>query len=139
MMADPNDDDQTGMMMRERRDVGETLVEIVLTILIIGFTVTALLASLATTGNAANAQRRSVQADAVMRNYAEVIKAAAQLCTVVGADFSPYITLNYTQIANFHVVATGTVCPDPATAQLVTLTINSPGSYKPMEIKVRTP
>jgi type II secretory pathway pseudopilin PulG len=133
-----HDNNQTGTMMRERRDVGETLIEIVLAILIVGFTVTALLASLATTGNAANAQRRSVQADAVMRNYAEVIKAAAQHCAVGVDDFSSFIA-GYTQVINFHVVASPTTCPAGTTAQKVTLTIDSPGSYKPMEIKVRTP
>ena len=57
--------------MRAERDVGETLIEIVVTIVIVGLTIAALLSSLATVGNAGNAQRRSVQTDVVMRNYAE--------------------------------------------------------------------
>ena len=66
-------------------DIGETLIEIVLTVVIIGISVTALLSGLATAGSAGNSQRISVTTDDVMRNYAEVTKAAARGCIVGGS------------------------------------------------------
>lgn len=123
--------------MRATRDVGETLTEILLTVVIIGLTVTALISSLATAGNAGNAQRSSVSADVVMRNYAEATKAAAKLC-VDGATY----TVAYTPPPGFTVAATpiGAVCPSIQTTQLLQLTVTGPlGSREAMQIKVRTP
>lgn len=124
--------------MRARNDIGETLIEIVLTIVIIGLTVVALLSSLATVGNASSAQRISVQADVVIRNYAEAAKAATQTCVAGGtytvvypgplpAGFSPP-------------TGAGTTCPSVSTPQLLTLIVTGPrGVQTTMQIKVSTP
>ena len=79
------------MTKRARRDVGETMIEVLFTIVIVSLTFTALFTSLATTGKAGNAQRISVQADVVMRNYAEAIKAATQTCTALAPYTLPSI------------------------------------------------
>ena len=122
-------------MMRARTDIGETLIEIVFTIVIIGLTVTALLSSLATAGNAGNAQRISVQADYVLRNYAAATKAAAQTCTP-GAVY----TLAYTANAVFPVSGAGTVCPATSSPQSLTLTVTGPRGYSDsVVVLVRTP
>src|SRR5215207_579605 len=71
-------------MTRARTDAGETLVEVLLTLVIVGLTFTALISSLAMAGNAGNSQRQSVQADVVMRNYAEATKAAVRTCVIGG-------------------------------------------------------
>jgi hypothetical protein len=134
---------------RERQDVGESLVEILLTVMITGLTITALLASLATAGNAGNAQRNSVQGDLVMRNFAEAMKAGAASC-VGGANFS----VEYEEPPGFDVVvkyvgppplsvvtepATG-VCPNVETPQLVQLEVSGPqGLFETMQLKIRTP
>ncbi len=126
-------------MKRARRDVGETLVEIVLTIVIISLTIVALVASLGTVANAGTAQRNSVVADVVLRNYAEATKAAVQGC-VVGANY----TVAYVAPTGY----TATGVPSPSLCPPVTgtqplplqLTVNGPlGSHATMQLRVRTP
>jgi type II secretory pathway pseudopilin PulG len=132
--------------MRARRDAGETLVEILLTVVITGLAITALISSLAVAGNTGNVQRSSVQTDVEMRNYAEATKAAVlQACTVGGATY----TVGYTPKIGFTVSTsttpddgnpTGGVCPNVATTQLLTLKVTGPlGLNQEMDIKVRTP
>ncbi len=123
--------------MRRQRDIGETLTEILLTVVITGLTVTSLISSLATAGNAGNTQRSSVATDVVMRNYAEATKAAAQLC-VAAASY----TVSYTPPPGYTTSVTpiGGVCPSIASTQLLQLSVAGPrGSHETMQIKVRTP
>jgi type II secretory pathway pseudopilin PulG len=128
--------------MRARGDRGETLVEVLLTIVIIGLTITALLSSLAAAGNAGNMHRSSVQADYILRNYAAAAKAQAQLCTA-GSSFA----VVYTPPAGFAVggIAAGSVCPGPSTLPLAyiapyTLTVAGPlGFHDSLDVRVRTP
>ncbi len=128
--------------MRTRRDVGEALIEIVVTIVIIGLTVTGLLSGLATVGNAGTAQRNSVRADVELRNYAEAIKAAAQDC-VAG---QPFPTLTYSPSADYRTTGAPTVCPSVATTEAdlngdpLVLTVTGPLNLEAsLDIKVRTP
>lgn len=123
--------------MRTRKDVGETLVEVMLTIVIVGLTITALLSSLATAGNAGNAQRNSVRADYVLRNYAEAIKAGAQTC-IPSATY----TVAYVPPTGYAttVSPTGNVCPPVDAPQLLRLTVTgSLGLQAFMQIKVSSP
>ena len=126
--------------MRASRDAVETLVEILLTVVITGLAITALISSLAVAGNAGNAQRSSVQTDVEMRNYAEATKVAVlQACTFPGATY----TVAYAPQTGFTVSTddpTGGDCPDPNTPQLLTLHVTGPlGLNQEMDIKVRTP
>ena len=124
--------------MSTRRDVGDALIEIVLTIVIIGLTVTALLAGLGTVGNAGNAQRLSVQADVVMRNYAEAIKAATQSCVAGGtydAVYPPPLPSGFSAPTG-----AGGACPDVDAPELLTLrVVDSHGVETTMDIRVSTP
>ena len=125
--------------MKMRRDAGETLVEVMLTIVIIGLTVTALLSALGTVGKAGNAQRAGVRADAVLRSYAEAIKVGAQLCTAPAAT---YTVTTVALPAGFSqtVSPTGNVCPALSTPQLLTLTVLGPlGTSESMQMRVGTP
>jgi type II secretory pathway pseudopilin PulG len=123
-------------------DAGESLVEILMTIMIIGLTVTALLSSLASAGNASNVHRSSVQGDYILRNFAAAAKASAQLCTP-GAAFA----VAYTPPIGFAVggIALGSVCPGPATSPVpyvtpFTLTVVGPlGFHESLDVRVRTP
>jgi type II secretory pathway pseudopilin PulG len=120
-----------------RRDAGETLVEIMFTIVIIGLTVTALLSSLGTVGKAGNAQRNGVKADFVLRGYAEATKLGAQSCTV-GATY----TVTYTPPTGFtpSVTPVGNACPPVATPKLLQLKVLGPlGLQETLQIKVSTP
>ncbi|MCU1393203.1 MAG: hypothetical protein JWM34_1631 [Ilumatobacteraceae bacterium] len=125
------------MMRRHSDDNGETLVEILLTVVIIGLTVTALLSSLGNAGNAGNVQRTSVQLDAVVRNYAEATKSAVQTCTVGGS-----YAVTYQPPAGFTIVANPTPgsCPAVAAAILVRIDVSGPrGLHTSIQIAVRTP
>ena len=124
-------------MTRARADRGETLVEILLTVIIVGLTVTALVSSLATVSSAGNSQRNSVRADVVLRNYAEATKLATQSCVAGG-------TYNVVNVpappAGFTVAGAGTQCPLSGATTKLTLSVNGPtGLHESMDIWVRTP
>ncbi len=121
--------------MRTRGDTGETLVEILLTVMIIGLTVTALISSLATVSNAGNAQRTSVRGDAVLRNYADATKLATRSC-VAGATY----TVSFTPPAGVTVGGAGSLCPAVGTTTRLTLTVDGPSAFHDaVDIIVRTP
>ncbi len=126
-------------MMNARRDIGETLIEILLTIVIISLTITALVSSLATVANAGNAQRNSVRIDVVLRSYAEATKLAAQGCVVGGTYtvvFQPPVGFTVSGVPN------GSNCPPVigVQPQPLVLTVSGPsGSHASMQLRVRTP
>ena len=123
--------------MRARRDRGETLVEIVITVLIIGIAVTALVSGLATSAAAGGAHRTNVSTDATMRNYAEATKAAVQGCTPGGSYVVAYTPPTGYSVAVAPPVST---CPQVDETELLTLTVTGPtGVQQMMQIKVRTP
>ena len=126
-------------MMRARQDTGETLVEVLLTVVIVGLTVTSLLSSLGTTSKAGAAQRVGVQSDVVMRNYAEATKAAVQLqCVAAGGTYA----IGYVQPTGFSVSGAGSACPSPNATTLTPLqlkVVDPLGRQLTMSIKVRTP
>jgi len=120
-----------------RHDRGDTLVEVVLTVVIIGLTVTALLSALANAGNAGNVQRSSVQIDETMRNYAEATKSAVQRCSPGGTyavAFAPPAGYSVS------VAPSGNACPPVTGPTLLNLTVQGPlGVREAMQIVVRTP
>ena len=132
--------------MRARGDSGETLMEVLFTIVIVSLTFSALFTALATAGNAGNVQRTSVQSDVVLRNYAEATKAAAQDCVDPGTYTVIYPA---TLPTGFAISVTGTgsaavglpsTCPSPSAPQTLTLKVTGPLSFKAtMDIRVRTP
>jgi Tfp pilus assembly protein PilV len=126
-----------GRKERGRRDRGETLIEVVITVVIIAISVTALISSLATTGSAGQTQRNSVLADTVLRNYAEATEAAVRSCQS-GATY----TVAYTPPTGFSVTTTPatSACPIPTSTQTLTLSVTGPAGFRDaMQIKVRTP
>ncbi|MCU1361688.1 MAG: hypothetical protein JWN99_2977 [Ilumatobacteraceae bacterium] len=119
------------------RDLGETLVEVVMTVVIIGIAVTALISGLATTASASTTSRATADADTVMRNYAEAIKDAASTC-LVGVP----IAIGYAPPAGFGatVAPAGPVCPAVTDTSRLTLNVTGPsGVHQTMQIVVRTP
>jgi type II secretory pathway pseudopilin PulG len=134
------------MKMRTRGDVGETLIEVLFTIVIVGLTFSGLFLSLGTAGNAGNVQRASVQADVVLRNYAEATKAAAQTCVANGkytVTYPPPLPPGFTlSVTGTGAAAVGlpSACPDVTTPQTLKLQVTGPLSFKAtMDIRVRTP
>lgn len=124
--------------MRQRTDRGESLVEIVIAVVIIGIAVSALLMSLGATGTSAQFQRASVETDTVMRNYAEATKAAARECSGSTDSYSP----GFSPPSGFTISATpaGGACPGVRTSQQLTLAVVGPtGVSQTMQIVIRTP
>jgi type II secretory pathway pseudopilin PulG len=139
-----------GMTMRARRDGGETLIEVLFTIVIVSITFSALFTGLATAGNASNLQRVSVQADTVMRNFAEATKSAAQSCVFPGTYTVVYPLPTQSLPAGFIATVSGTgagtgvgvgsTCPSVTAPQLLTLSVKVPsGQTVTMQLKVSTP
>jgi type II secretory pathway pseudopilin PulG len=119
------------------RDAGETLVEIVMTVVIIGIAVTALVSGLATTASAGNANRNLQVADSAMRNLAEAIKQGTDDCTV-GAP----IAFSTTPPSGFttSVDPPSPTCPAPTSTATLTLRVDGPdGLHQTMQLVVRTP
>ena len=120
-----------------RRDVGESLLEIVMTVVIIGITVSALVSGLASAAGAGEAHRQSVRSDTVMRNYAEAAKSAARSC-VEGAP----LDIDHEAPTGFRISTTpdAPVCPSVKETLQLELEVVSPnGSNDRMTVVVRTP
>ncbi|TPW11492.1 MAG: hypothetical protein FD127_3211 [Acidimicrobiaceae bacterium] len=121
--------------MRTCRDRGESLVEVILTIVIISVTVTSLIAGLSTAASATNMHREHTTTDMVIRNYAEATKLAVQGCAVGGR-----FTVVYTPPTGYTASGAGGGCPPVSSAQVVSLTARSPsGVVKTLQIGIRTP
>jgi type II secretory pathway pseudopilin PulG len=135
-------------------DAGETLVEILFTIVLVSLIFSALFTSLATAGNASNVQRVSVQADAVLRNFAEATKTAAQMCGTGVAPATTYTVVyplptqtlpvgfipTVTGVGAGTGVGVGSTCPSVTAPQLLTLKVTGPLAFSTtMLIKVITP
>ena len=122
---------------RDHLDVGESLLEIVITVMIVAVTVTALVAGLGSAASAGNAHRVGVQADTVMRNYAEAAKSAVRACRD-GAEWKP----DYSPPDGFEVSMSpeDTSCPSVKESRRLELSVVSPnGTRDVMTIVVRTP
>ena len=125
-------------MSRERGDVGETLIEILLTVFLTGLTITALLSSMATAGNAGNVQRSSVQLDVLMRNYAEATKAAVEGC-VTGGTFTVVLPAAPAGFA-LPLPPINVPCPVVTIPVKLNLTVTGPlGISETMPLWIRTP
>ncbi|MCU1503811.1 MAG: hypothetical protein JWM12_3165 [Ilumatobacteraceae bacterium] len=123
------------------------MIEILFTVVIVGLTFAALFTSLATAGSAGNVGRTTVQADVVMRNFAEATKAAAQGCVYPGTYNVVYpVPLPSGFVVSVSGDGAGTgagvasACPPVDVPQLLTLKVTMPvGAPVTMQIKVSTP
>jgi type II secretory pathway pseudopilin PulG len=124
--------------VRHHSEAGETLVEIVLTIVLIGVTVGALVAGLATAAGASKQHRDLTTADTVMRSYAEATKEAVRGCQPNGS----YV-VDYVPPSGFSVSGAGSTCPpvtgSGTTSTLTLIVADGDGSSTSMQIVVRTP
>jgi type II secretory pathway pseudopilin PulG len=127
--------------MRQRDESGESLVEIVIAIVIIGFVVSAYLASLATSSTSSKTHRDLVTADAVLRDYAEATKGAVRASCIGGATT---YAVSYSSPSGFTPLTptpgSTRTCPSTTAVSLVHLAVTLPnGSVRALDIDVRAP
>ena len=120
---------------------GETLVEILVSLVIIGIIVSAFFATIVTTSRASTTQRDIVKADALLRDYAETAKQAVRdTCTSGNTGTPVSVTLIPPAPLGFSVAATGLTCPSPTTVNPVDIDVTLPNNvHKHLIINVRTP
>ena len=137
---------------RRRRDErGDTLIEIIIALVIIGGVVSAFFAAYGTSATASSAHRDLVTADSVLRGYAEATKDAVRTCLKADTDPPEYndsYTVAYEPPEGFSVSPPpgSRSCPRPdgtsleeATAtEFVAVTLPN-GQERQLTIVVRTP
>jgi Tfp pilus assembly protein PilV len=124
--------------VRHRDETGESLIEIILALVILGAVISAMLAAIATSARSSKNHRDLVTADAVLRNYAEATKSAVRSsCTSNGATY----TVTYAPPSGFSVnPLSGQPCPATTSVTAVHLHVTlSSGTSKPLDIEVRSP
>jgi prepilin-type N-terminal cleavage/methylation domain-containing protein len=125
--------------VRRRDQAGETLVEILIAIVIIGLVMGAIFATYATASTGSKGERDLVTADAVLRNYAEATQQAVRTtCKNAGAPFS----VSYTPPTGYAVSAPANQlkCPAVISVQPVDITVTLPSTAtRSLQIDVRTP
>jgi len=128
--------------MRNRsREAGDSLIEIIFAIVVIGLVVSGITAAISTSENGSTAHRQLVTSDTVLRNYAEAVKTAVRTsCTSSGATWTatyppPGLPSGYTVNG-----LSGQPCPTVTTTSPVALQVRQPNSIsKSMNIVIRTP
>jgi type II secretory pathway pseudopilin PulG len=118
----------------KRTERGESLIEIIFAIIVIGLVVSAVVAAIATSENGTTAHRDLVTADNVLRNYAESVKGAVR-SSCPGGTWST----SYTPPTGYTVSMTGsTSCPAVTTTSTLGLQVTLPnGTSKTLSIAVR--
>ncbi len=120
------------MTTRWKSEQGDTLLEIVVAMVLIGIVVAAALATFTTQGSGSTTQRSVVTADTVLRRYAETTKAAARAQCASGTTY----TVTFTPPSGYSVnPLVNQACPPAATTSTasqpwppVTLTVTLPNS-----------
>jgi type II secretory pathway pseudopilin PulG len=127
--------------MRTRsRQAGDTLLETLFAIVVIGIVVSAVVAAINTSENGSTAHRQLVTADTVMRDWAEAAKQAVRTsCTSSGGTWTA--TYPGSPPGGYSINAlSGQTCPAVTTTAQVPIQVTLPnGSTKSMTIVVRTP
>jgi hypothetical protein len=131
------------MRARGNDESGETLLEIVLALVVIGLVVGAFFATYATQGSGSTAHRTLVTADGVLRAYAEATKSGVrEQCAASGA--TQFSVTSYTPPTGYTVNSLNNQpCPPRATTSTwdpVELTVTMPNSQtRSLELVVRSP
>lgn len=124
-----------------RSQAGDSLIEIIFAIVIIGAITSALLAAIVTNENGTGSHRNLVTADHVLRNYAENVKQTVRAsCTAAGVAWTPTYTPPTGYTVNSIPAGTRT-CPALTSVQPVDLSVTLPNGTitKSLSIAVRTP
>jgi type II secretory pathway pseudopilin PulG len=133
---------KVGMHARRHDESGDTLLELVIALVLIGLVVGAFFATYTTQGSGSTAHRTLVTADGVLRAYAEAAKSAVRdQCAASGAtqfSVTPPTVPGYTLNA-----LNNQSCPPRATSSTwppLMLTVTMPnGQNRSLSIVVRSP
>jgi type II secretory pathway pseudopilin PulG len=130
------------MTTRRHDEAGETLVEILIALIIMGLVVGAFFGAITTGSNASRSERNLASADAVLRNYAETAKQSVRV-TCLGQTAGTPFTVGYTPPSGFQVTANGPnglTCPSPSGVNEIDIVATTPsGTQEKLSIDVRTP
>jgi type II secretory pathway pseudopilin PulG len=125
--------------LRRRGEGGETLVELLIAIVIMGLVVGAVFATYATAATAAKSQRDFVTADAELRDYAEALQTASQSCTP-GATLVPAPPATPYPYPALSTAPANPACPPVTTVLPITISVTPPGApAQKLTTYVRTP
>jgi type II secretory pathway pseudopilin PulG len=126
------------MRIRRYDEAGDSLVEIVFAIVLIGIISAGFFAAVTTSASASRSHREAVTADAVLRNFAETAKQSARDTCVDGSATGDTIPVTYTPPSGYTVSATGLTCPAAGVVQLVHISARTPVNIeKTLDIEVR--
>ena len=131
------------MHARRHDESGDTLLELVIALVVIGLVVGAFFATYTTQGSGSTAHRTLVTADGVLRAYAEATKSAVrEQCAASGA--TQFSVTSYTPPSGFTVTALNNqACPPRASTSAwppLTLTTTMPnGQTRSLSLVVRSP
>ena len=128
--------------MTSRDDAGESLVEIVVALVLIGLVVSALMAGLATAARASKSQRDLVLMDTVMRSYAEAIKHQVRAdCYPPDTPGLAYNLISYTPPAGIAIAQSPVIqsCPTTAANRTLNLSVTNGSLQRTMSIEIRKP
>ena len=124
-------------------DRGDTLLEVVIAVVIMGAVFSVFFGAMSTGSTAAAAQRNYVTGDALLRDYAEAAKSAARAECATSTTYTTTTTtvpgFSVTNVSGF--VGTDGICPtDTSSVQKAELKVTLPGgATKSLQIDVRTP
>ena len=126
------------MHLRQRDEAGDSLVEIIFAIVLIGIISAGFFTAVMTSASASKAHREAVTADAVLRNYAETTKQAARDTCVDSSSSGAAIPISYVAPTGYTVSATGLTCPAAGAVQVVHISATTPVNItKTFDIEVR--
>lgn len=123
-------------MTSRRNESGETLLEIVMALVVIGLVVSAYFATFTTQATGSGLQRNLVTADGLLRSYAEATKSAVRTDCARSTTFT---TTTTSLPPGFSVTASTNQCPASVSSiRQVDITVNMPrGVKRTLSIAVR--
>ena len=127
--------------LRRRGEAGETLVEILISVVIVGLVMGAIFATYATAATASKDGRDFATVDAVLRNYAEAAKQATN-ATCTSSNAGSPLNVIYVPPGGFKVSAPPAelICPPLKSVGQLDISATTPGgATHSLVVDVRTP
>ncbi len=129
--------------MQPRNERGETLVEVVMAIVLMGAIVAGYFTAYSTAANASTSTKNLATADTILRSYAEVVKASVERGT--GCTAGAPLNVTYPQTGQPALpsgftasLSNSPTCPSTTQVQTVAITVTMPnGSTRELDIDVR--